>query len=277
VSYRKPTARNEPRVRLVLTRRDVAVLADLARFGVLSQEQIRRRHFPDTAPGASTVRGRLRLLQLAGYVRHLPGGPFQAGVYLATARGIAQTGLGLRPVAPADGAQPVWVWHHLTVADLADALLFYARERGTPGVRWLTERELRAGQPWLPREPARRARARVRGGGYSAPDGCLLLPAPDGQGAIGGGGGAGVRLAVEAELHHKADRFYEAKLAWYREHLTAPAPGVPAPFDRARYYCATPAIAAAIERVAGRLGVVPLDTRPLPPGVAVYRARGRAA
>jgi hypothetical protein len=48
--------------RIALTVHDVAILTDLARFGVLSASQLSRRHFPDSeSPG--TAWNRLRKLR----------------------------------------------------------------------------------------------------------------------------------------------------------------------------------------------------------------------
>src|SRR5262245_29884243 len=78
--------------RIVLTPRDVAILIDLARFGVLSASQLRRRHFPASeSPG--TAWNRLRKLRLAGYLERVLWAPGQEHAYLPTVKGCQAVGL----------------------------------------------------------------------------------------------------------------------------------------------------------------------------------------
>ena len=105
---------------MALTARDLAVIRDLARYGALSAEQVRRRHFPATGEGTRTALNRLRQLRLAGYVGSVPLGYHQHGAYLATSKGVAHAGGGLPAVRLwADGnprpVAPPWVAHALAV------------------------------------------------------------------------------------------------------------------------------------------------------------------
>jgi hypothetical protein len=236
----------------------VALLTDLARFGVLSAAQLHRWHFPDCeSPG--TVWNRLRKLRLAGYLERVLWAPGQEHAYLPTAKGCAAVGLGLRP-PQRRGWLPVYLLHHLVVAEVAEALLEPEYEDGWR-LSWVTERELRRGVPWLPLGP----RDRV-------PDGVLVLTPP--RGAPGGlpvdappgatGPTVDWRTAVEVELHQKSARVLAAKVAWYARRLDRGG------FHDVRWYA--PA-GAPLEAVAGAIAdageVKALRAWPLPPDVAV--------
>lgn len=190
-----------------LTRRDLAMLGDLARYRVLTAAQLRREHFPTGV--VATVVNRLCKLRAAGYVTRATLGYGQGAVWVLTPKGAVSSETGLpAPRGTAASWPAQWYRHHLTVADVAAALLAKAATVGV-GATWQTEAEwCREQRPW----PV----------GSSRPDGVLSLTAED---------GVEHRLAVEVELHPKPDRAYAAKLRWYRQQLAAGA------FERVRWYC----------------------------------------
>jgi hypothetical protein len=251
--------------RIVLTPRDVAILIDLARFGVLSasqlRSQLRRRHFPDGgSPG--TAWNRLRNLRLAGLLERVLWAPGQEHAYLPTAKGCQAVGLDLLP-PQRRGWLPVYLVHHLVVAEIADVLL---ERRYKDGMRpsWVTERELRLGVPWLGDEPV--------GPHERVPDGVLVLTPPPGApgglptGAPEGGPGETVdwRTAVAVELHQKTARRLEAKLAWYTWWLNRGA------FHEVVWYASEGAPLWAIQRAIATAGEQrQMRVLPLPPGVVV--------
>jgi hypothetical protein len=146
------------------------------------------------------ARNRLRELEVAGLLVRVPLRQGQEGVYIPTAAGARAADANLsEPKSPADGdlASLGKLSHSLTVAEAAWWLLH--RSDTAPGATWLTEREL-ARQHILARPRTQRGGARGLG---HLPDGALCLPDGD-------------RLAVEVELHDKADRLSD-KLAWYRD------------------------------------------------------------
>jgi hypothetical protein len=227
---------------LALTPRDLAILRDLLRFGALTAEQLRRRHFPATPPGASTVTNRLRLLAGAGYVRTVPLGYHLHGAYLATSRGAAACAHlcgGLPAVRQREHAANVWLRHALAVADVADRLLAAGSYQGGEA-SWRTEREL-----------AREAAA--TGAWPYRPDGLLVLAAPDGTERY--------RMAVEVELTAKTPALYPPKLAWYADRLAAGG------LHRVRYYVLPDGPAArAVRRATAAAGLPAggVEVAPLP-------------
>ncbi len=109
---------------------DLAVMKDVVRFGWLATDQIARRYNLPTddavaritklVDGGMLLRDR-RLLAVGGLI------------YTHTRTGAQFAGLGLGDDPINDG----WVYHHLTVADVASALL-----NADKRARWHTEREL---------------------------------------------------------------------------------------------------------------------------------------
>jgi hypothetical protein len=89
------------------------------------------------------------------------------------------------------------------------------------------------------------------------PDGVLVLR----------GGQRVWRLAVEVELHQKASRLYEAKLAWYALQFAEGA------LDGCLWLCAGAGRAAPVLAAARRVAPSVADlvgARPLPEGVTPY-------
>jgi hypothetical protein len=243
----------------------VGILTDLARFGALSASQLRRWHFPRSgSPG--TAWNRLRKLRLAGLLERVLWAPGQEHAYLPTARGCAAVGLDLAP-PQRRGWLPVYLLHHLVVAEVAEALVGQRyRLGGRDGWRpaWVTERELRRGVPWLSDAPL--------GAGDRVPDGVLVLTPP--RGAPGGlpvdapedatGPTVDWRTAVEVELTQKSARVLEAKLGWYTRRLDRNG------FHAVRWYAGNEATLHALQRAIARAGEQQaMRVLPLPPHVVV--------
>jgi hypothetical protein len=213
--------------------RDLAMLGDLARFRVLTTEQLRRRHFPDGA--ASTALNRLNKLKAAGYVTRTALAVGHGAVWLVTPKGAAASGTGL-PAPRArtgfyEGYPAGYYHHHAIVADVAAALLTKAASAGVSAA-WLTEAEWCRDQGLAVMRSPR-------------PDGVLCLTAAD---------GSVQRLAVEVERHPKPDRAYAAKFRWYRQQLAAGA------FERVRWYCGDDVTLRHVQKHAAAAEV---ETRPL--------------
>lgn len=252
-----------------LTPRDVAILRDLTRFGVLTAAHLGRLHFShaahagvtgalrarDAADSAETedakmgaakiedleardaaagraAQARMEVLARAGYVdvrRPIYGGRV---VYRATSSGARHSGTGFEPANLALSL----ITHHLTVADVALALLpLY------PGARWITERELR-------REALRARRSPLPGhrepGGSHPPDGALVLP--------------GVFVAIEVELTPKVGGEYTRILRWYAGALHV---------SRVVWFCPRAALRERLSVLIRKEGLQDLVwVQPLPPG-----------
>jgi hypothetical protein len=240
-----------------LTPRDRAVLRDVYRFSCLSTRQLARRHWPESVSPKAAA-NRLTRLKDGGYLHWRSLGDKHDGAWLLATKGRAELGLPTRSTrpAPASGAS---LRHRLIAADVADWLRARPHPGGAPA--WLSEVELLDGALRLPRPPSRRRRDGHAGGRergrLMVPDGVLLLR-----------GGARVwRLAVEVELHQKASRLYDAKLAWYAHQFAAGA------LDGCLWLCAGAGRAAPILAAAERVvpGVADLvRAAPLPEGVTVY-------
>lgn len=166
----------------MLTERDRHILAEVARFGFLQADQIRRVVSRERNVSKRMVYHILNRLEEQGYLKRrrvLVGLP---GLYLPTERGLeaadsdfARTRVRLQTVE-----------HDLTVIDVALALT--ARTGGA----WVTERELR-------REAGQRFGVGHQG---HVPDGVLVLP--DGR-----------RVAVEVETSAKTLRRLQVLLRNY--------------------------------------------------------------
>jgi hypothetical protein len=192
--------------RIQLTERDLGILRDLTRFGVLTVDQVARHHFS----AVSTAANRLAALVAAGVVRVERPRFRGRAAYLTTAAGARLADVGL----PAARFSPAALPHRLTVVDLADVLL--ARQ---PGTTWIGERELR-------RDAMRTVRDRQRGqllaGTPHVPDGVLRVagrPADD--------------VAIELELSGKTLAESLRILRWYGGTLD---------YRRVWWFGATPAI-----------------------------------
>lgn len=180
----------EPTVRL--TERDLGLLGDLARFGVLSFTQIGTRHFPKAS--MPTVCNRLSQLVYAGFVHRFRigreiyhGRPKLIGVvYRVTRAGLsvlqAYSPEGPVPARPMP-LNPANLSHDLLLVDVVSVL-----ERRFPGTRispghLLERRDIRSGR---------------------RPD--AVIEFPDGGG----------RMAVELELTVKSARRYREIVTTYR-------------------------------------------------------------
>ena len=216
------------------------MLAHLAGYRVLTTEQLRRRHFPDGV--VSTARNRLGQLRGAGYVTRATLGYGQGAVWLLTPKGAAVSGTALAaPRGTASSWPAQWYRHHLTVADVAEALL--AKAAPVAPARWITEAEwCRDRRPW----PT----------GSQRPDGVLCLTAPE---------GTEHRLAVEVELHPKPARAYAAKLRWYRDRLAG------GEYQRVRWYCGDDVTLRLLQIAVAASGLPAVETRPLAPLLSVLK------
>jgi hypothetical protein len=234
---------------LLLTPRDRAVLGDVYRFGCLSAIQVADRHWPGSA-SPKTAHNRLGQLVGAGYLVRRPLGHREDGAYLLAPKGRAELGLPARHARP-EVTAAASLRHRLVVADVADWLCSRRYRGGAPV--WVSEVDLYDGRLWLARRPTG---GRERGA-LMVPDGVLLLR----------GGAQPWRLAIEVELHQKAARLYDAKLAWYARQFAEDA------LDGCRWLCADagrPApIMAAAERVAPDVADL-VRAAPLPAGVTYY-------
>lgn len=202
--------------RLQLTARDQRLLADLVRYGALTEEQLARRHFASSTTAAQ----RIRALRRAGYIQVQRSWYGQPSICLATQHGAQLADAGL----PACRVSYGTVRHQLCVANLADWLL-----RQHPGSTWTTERELRREAMIAAQEAGS---GRLVDGIPHVPDGLLVLPAE--------------RWAVEVELSTKSSGAYERILRWY-----ALAPG----YHRLMWYVASPALQARLQTITLRYGL----------------------
>jgi hypothetical protein len=221
---------------------------DAGRHGLLTFRQVRRRHFPDACD--QTVHRHLRRLRDAGYLDRRVWGYGAHGehkaAYLCTARGLRACGLDV-PVARDRGSVLASLPHDATVTEVAEAVLAGLAASGV-GAAWTTERELKRGVAWLPREWATDA---VR------PDGVLRVRRPDGREE---------RLAVEVDTTQHNAHQLARRCAAYREALARDV------YDGVVWFCAPGATLASVERAVAEYG----DGRrmraaPVPEGAAVYR------
>jgi hypothetical protein len=225
---------------LLLTPRDRAILWDVYRFGCLSAAQLALRHWPDSVSD-KTARNRLWQLCEAGYLVRRPIGHREDGAYLLTPKGRAELGLPTKHARP-DPRASSSLRHRLVVADVADWFLARRYRGGEPA--WVTEVDVYDGRFPL----ARRETRTRRRGALLVPDGVVVLR----------GGRRVWRLAVEVELHQKASRLYEAKLAWYALQFAAGT------LDGCEWLCAG----------AGRAAPILAATRRVAPGVVHLVAAG---
>jgi hypothetical protein len=236
------------RTGFVPSARHVALLLDAGRHGLLTFRQVGRRHFP--AACDQTVHRHLRRLWDGGYLdRHVwgygAGGEHEAA-YLCTARGLRACGLDV-PVTRDRSSVLASPPHDATVTEVAEAVLGELAARGA-AVAWTTERELKRGVDWLPREWAADA---VR------PDGVLYVRQPDGREK---------RIAAEVDTTQHSARQLARTCAGYREAL---ALGV---YDGVVWYCAPGAtLAAAGRAIADHGDGRRMRAAPIPEGAAVYR------
>jgi hypothetical protein len=209
---------------LRLEERDYRLLAAGTAAGQLVASWAWRWEWP-RATTVKSAQNRLSELKRHGLLERVELRVGVEGVYVPTAeaaRLVAPLTDGLSAPRLPDRSDVRWhatLPHALTVMEVGRWLL---TERAPAGARWRTERDiLRSRVLALP------AAARRGGAGLGfRPDGELLLP-------------AGERLAVEVELHDKADRLAD-KLAWYRDAAgydevlwLVPPVGVEAPLGRA--------------------------------------------
>ena len=208
---------------LLLTPRDRDVLRDVYRFGCLSAVQLALRHWPDSASD-KTARNRLWQLCEAGYLVRRPIGHREDGAYLLTPEGQGGAGAAhqARPAGPARlrarcATASSWPTSPTGSSPGATAA---GSPSGSP--RW-TSTTAGSGSPGG--RPGPGATARGAGRAAGARTGCWCSEA----------GERVWRLAVEVELHQKASRLYDAKLAWYAVQFAAGAlDGLPVAVRRRR-------------------------------------------
>jgi hypothetical protein len=194
----------------------------VARHGLLTTEQARRRHFP--GPTRKTARNALCALADGGHVvRRRWGYDPRTGearsAWLPTLRGLRRVGLDVPARRHRRASALQSLPHDATVVDVAERVLDDLAAGGV-AAGWLTEAELVRGEAWLPRELAAEAKR---------PDGVLVLP-------------GGQRLAVEVETTRHSARRLAAKVADCRRAVEA---GV---YYGAVWYCVPGGAGAAVER-----------------------------
>ncbi|MCA1644325.1 MAG: hypothetical protein LC797_02265 [Chloroflexi bacterium] len=213
--------------------RDLVVLRDLVRFGVLADNQIQRRY-----GNALLMADRLAMLE-AGCLINQPRSKVIAGtsIYSATQYGAVVAGCGLNWRIPPEGH----LAHDIAVVDLADYLVEH-----DPGAEWKTEREfgrvLRALGP------------RMRGLGFPkerrhTPDGLLLS--------------RGKRLAIELEHSDKGEQRYIGICRWFACELR---------LDGIHWYVDNPKIIARIQKANREHGFdrdIDVQIEAFPPGVVI--------
>jgi hypothetical protein len=213
--------------------RDILVLRDLVRFGVLADDQIQRRY-----GDASHAMARLPVLVKAGLVEPWSRLIEATAVYSATHAGAGVARAGLRPTRPS----LQHLRHDVAVVDLADYILEHE-----PQADFRTEREvarvLRAGSP-----PAYNWGLKTYG---HKPDGLVLTD--------------GKRLAIELEHTDKGDLRYAEICRWFA--LNVRVDGIrwyvdnPKTMDRIRR----------VNEQHGYAQDVDVTYAPFPPGVVVRR------
>lgn len=243
----KPSdASRSPATAVYLAPHERTLLVDLARDGVLTSAQIRRRYYPGRA--LKTVLNRLGELAQGGYVRRQrwgfdpENGRRELAGWLVTEHGLRRIGLAV-PAARRRRSVLASLPHDATVADLRDMVTASLTASGVV-VRWTTERELTWGVPWLPAGMASPSKR---------PDGVLHL---DDERLI----------AIEVETtQHNATRLAE-KVAAYRDAI---AGGI---YAAVWYFAISGGTTEAIRRAINDHGDTSrMDVRPLPPGVTIYR------
>jgi hypothetical protein len=228
--------------------RHITLLLDAGRHGLLTFRQVQRRHFPGACD--QTVHRHLKRLRDGGYLDRRVWGYGAAGehkaAYLCTARGLRACGLDV-PVARNRSSVLGSLPHDATVTEVEEAVLRELVARGV-AADWTTERELKRGVDWLPRQWAADA---VR------PDGVLCVHRPDGREE---------RLAVEVDTTQHNARQLARTCAAYREAL---ALGV---YDGVVWYCAPGAALAAAGRAIAEHGEARrMQAASVPADATVYR------
>jgi hypothetical protein len=170
-----------PRMRgLVLTDRDLTVLAELNRWRCMRSDQV-AAYFPGLFRSLSAVKERLRKLEEQRFVVGIAyGGRGQPTVWYPKQRGVEACESPL-PVTAVVGYMSVP--HTLGLVDL-----YLSLRSHEPSGSWTTEREL-----WRDRYDAGMRKGHV----------------PDGRWSVGPS-----RIAVELELSRKAPSLYDPKMKW---------------------------------------------------------------
>lgn len=223
-----------------LTREQHRVLVDLARFGVLTLDQIARRLYPTRSAWKATWLPRgLRFLLDQDYVKTGPPIIQNTRLYAATPRGIAKARAGVRRRWPS----LQHLCHDVAVVDLADALLAQF-----PSAQWIAESQVSR----FLRTPGT-ARRLMTGpavvGSNHRPDGVLVLDAK--------------RIAVELEHSDKGDQKYATIFHWFALNDRV---------DAVRWYVDDQRIIDRLRRVGTDYGFaedVDFSYAPFPPGVVM--------
>jgi hypothetical protein len=213
---------------------DLTVVRDVARFRWMATDQIARRYgLPPTANPAR-IQQLCQDRLLAADKRQLSGG---GTIYEATRQGMLASRLALSTI----DVNRRWVYHHLTVVDVADALV-----REDTRAQWRAERQISG----LHRRRGRQRRWFAEG---HTPDGQLITS--DGQ-----------TIAIEVETSEKHWIRYVEICRWYAGQLE---------FDAVHWYVAIPNLRARLPMLIAQFGlttVLKMTVHDLPPGVEVRRS-----
>jgi hypothetical protein len=210
---------------------DLAVLKQVIRFGWLATDQIACIYELPTDDAVVRISKLCSRSLLIRDPRRLAVG---GSIYTHTRTGARVAGLGI-------GDDPIndrWVYHHLTVNDVANALL-----REDKRARWLTERELLN---------LRQRQARHEGWSDNnhIPDGELITS-------------IGRRIAIEVELNDKDWIRYVDICRWYGDQFG---------FHALRWYVAVPSLHQRLKTLMWEHGLtedMDMTVHDLPPGVEV--------
>jgi hypothetical protein len=212
---------------------DLRVVRDVARFRWMATDQIARRYGLPPTSNPPQIQRLCQLELLVVDKRQLSGG---GTIYAASRLGMRTARIALSTI----DVNKRWVYHHLTVVDVADALL-----RAETGARWRSEREF-----------VGLRRRRTRQHRWSAerhtPDGLLITS--DGQ-----------TIAIEVETSEKHWIRYVEICRQYAGQLD---------IDGLRWYVTDPKLRARLPQLIGQFGltaVLKMTVHDLPPGVEVRR------
>lgn len=233
-------ATSTPAIVHALTREQHRVLVDLARFGVLTLDQVARRLDPKRTTWTATQRPRgLRFLLDHDYVKTGPPLIRDTRLYAATPSGAAMAHAGFRRPWPS----LQHLRHDVAVVDLADALLTQF-----PSAEWIAESQV-GRVLHTPGTAHRLTSGPSVPGANHRPDGVLVLD--------------GKRIAVELEHSDKGDQRYATIFRWFALNDRV---------DAVRWYVDDQQIIDRLRRVGAEYGFaedVDFSYAAFPPGVIV--------
>jgi hypothetical protein len=216
---------------------DRPALRDLVRFGVMADDQLARRY-----PDPTLAFARLPQLKEAGIVYLWSESLEGARVYSPTRLARLATAVpGLHPRT----TYASHLAHDVALVDLADYLV-----ADQPGLRWLTEDEVRAFLDQVAPPPRR-----MRGDTRHQPDGLVVFD--------------NVRTAIELEHSEKDRRRYASICAWFVKEWRV---------DRVRWYIDHPRTLRTLREVNEQHGFdrdMGIELVEFPPGVRVRQRPGR--